>query len=62
MTDDIYFCQKVKAAGFNILAHGGVLCGHYDVKTNKIFTLPEDSYPMKSLKEAEAKQAEIQPA
>ena len=64
MTDDIYFCQKVKAAGFNILAHGGVLCGHYDIKRDKIFTLPEDSYPMKALKEHEAKQkqAETQPA
>lgn len=63
MTDDIYFCQKVKAAGFNILAHGGVLCGHYDVKKNHIFTLPEDSYPVKAAKEEEVKkQAETQPA
>jgi hypothetical protein len=51
MTDDIYFCKKVKEAGFTILAHGGVLCGHYDVKTDKIYTLPEDSYPVKAAKE-----------
>jgi hypothetical protein len=55
MTDDIYFCSKVKAAGFTIIAHGGVLCGHYDVKKDKIFELPEDSYPVKAAKEAEEK-------
>jgi hypothetical protein len=61
MTDDIYFCQKVRKAGFKILAHGGVLCGHYDVKTDKIYTLPEDSYPVRSAKEEE-KKAELVPA
>jgi hypothetical protein len=50
ITDDIYFCKKVKAAGFNIIAHGGVLCGHYDVKHDKIFTLPEDSFPFQEAK------------
>jgi hypothetical protein len=54
MTDDIYFCKKVNEAGFKILAHGGVICGHYDVKADKIYTLPEDSYPVKAAKEAEA--------
>jgi hypothetical protein len=64
MTDDIYFCEKVKKAGFNILAHGGVLCGHYDVKSRKMFTLPEDSYPVKAFKadEEKQKQEETQPA
>jgi hypothetical protein len=55
ITDDIYFCQKVKAAGFSILAHGGVLCGHYDTKTGKTYTIPEDSYPVIAAKEAEEK-------
>jgi len=62
MTDDIYFCKKVKDAGYSIIAHGGVLCGHYDVKKDKMYTLPEDSYPMVALKEDEKKQAENQPA
>lgn len=44
MTDDIYFCKKAKAAGHRILAHGGILCRHYDQSGNA-FTLPEDSYP-----------------
>ncbi len=53
MTDDIYFCQKVKQAGFKILAHGGVLCGHYDVKKDKIFTMPDDACPVRGLKQGE---------
>jgi hypothetical protein len=53
MTDDIYFCMKVRAAGFKIIAHGGVLCGHFDVKTNQIFSLSEDSYPVKAAREEE---------
>jgi len=52
-TDDIYFCNKVTTAGFSILAHGGVLCGHYDVKKDKIYTLPDDSYPVVEAKKAE---------
>jgi glycosyltransferase involved in cell wall biosynthesis len=53
ITDDIYFCNKVNAAGFSILAHGGVLCGHYDVRKDKIFTMPDDAYPVKDLKKEE---------
>jgi hypothetical protein len=59
MTDDIYFCEKVKKAGFTILAHGGVLCGHYDLRTKKIFTLPEDSPPVLAAKEDEANQERL---
>jgi hypothetical protein len=49
MTDDLYFCEKVKAAGFKILADGGVLCVHWDYSTDPPtpYALPEDSYPMK---------------
>lgn len=31
MTDDLYFCKKVRDAGFKILADGGVVCVHWDV-------------------------------
>ena len=48
ITDDIYFCTKVRQAGFKILAHGGVLCGHYDVKTDKIFEMSDESFPIKT--------------
>lgn len=46
MTDDLYFCQKVNDAGFKILAHGGVLCVHWDQK-GRGHTLPDDAYPVK---------------
>jgi cellulose synthase/poly-beta-1,6-N-acetylglucosamine synthase-like glycosyltransferase len=45
MTDDIYFCRKVREAGMRILAHGGVLPGHWDEHGN-VYFLPDDSYPM----------------
>lgn len=31
MTDDLYFCKKVRDAGFKLIADGGVLCLHWDV-------------------------------
>jgi hypothetical protein len=45
MTDDVYFCRKLRDAGFRLLAHGGVLPSHYDEFGNAYF-LPDDSYPM----------------
>ena len=44
MTDDIYFCRKAKKSGARMLAHGGLLCDHYDQK-GKVFRMPKDSYP-----------------
>lgn len=35
VTDDAFFCRKVRAAGFKILGHGGVLCGHFNARTKK---------------------------
>jgi len=46
MTDDLYFCQKVRNAGFKILAHGGVLPVHWDQK-GVGHHLPDDAYPVK---------------
>ena len=45
-TDDLYFCRKVIDAGWDILAHGGVLPMHIDSETGKQYTIPEDSYPV----------------
>jgi hypothetical protein len=45
-TDDMYFCAKVRRAGFRILAHGGVLPAHWD-QQGREFRLPADSYPMR---------------
>ena len=51
MTDDLWFCEKVKSAGFKILADARVLCTHWDVPTGKFYELPEDSYPMRPREE-----------
>lgn len=44
-TDDIYFCKKVLQAGYKILAHGGVVCDHWDMNSGKVYSLPKDSRP-----------------
>src|SRR5208282_1348742 len=36
MTEDVYFCNKVLGAGYKILGHGGVLCGHYDARKKRV--------------------------
>ena len=46
ITDDMYFCKKVREARFRILAHGGVLCDHYG-QDGRVYRLPSDSYPMR---------------
>jgi hypothetical protein len=53
-TDDLYFCQKVTDAGYDIIAHGGVLPIHIDIETGQQYHLPEDSYPVKSYLEKKA--------
>jgi SAM-dependent methyltransferase len=46
MTDDIYFCRKAVAAGYRILAHGGILPIHWNRK-GEYAELPPDSYPFR---------------
>lgn len=48
MTDDLYFCEKLKNHGFKVLAHGGVLPVHISQKS-EAFVLPPDSYPLKDV-------------
>ncbi len=47
ITDDAFFCNKVKAAGYKVMAHGGVLGLHWDNK-GTAYALPSDSYPVKT--------------
>lgn len=53
-TDDLYFCQKVTDAGYEIVAHGGVLPTHYDSETHLFHALPKNSYPVTSYLEKKA--------
>jgi hypothetical protein len=43
--EDIHFCRKLGEAGGKILAHGGVLCKHWNTDTGEVFELPADSKP-----------------
>lgn len=43
--EDVYFCNKVQKVGYKILAHGGVLCDHWDTDSGVCYTLPKDSKP-----------------
>jgi Glycosyl transferase family 2 len=52
-TDDVYFCKLAKVAGLKILAHGGVLCHHWDMETGKVYKLPEDSLPYRNKQKKE---------
>ena len=46
ITDDAYFCDKVRDAGYKILADAHVICAHWDNATQTRFEIPDDSYPM----------------
>ena len=47
VSEDIFFCNRMLAAGYKIFAHGGVLCDHYDTATGVVYRMPADSYPMR---------------
>lgn len=46
-TDDLYLCAKVADAGYEILAHGGVLPLHVG-EDGQQYQMPDDSYPVVS--------------
>lgn len=48
VSEDISFCNKVRATGYRVFAHGAILCDHYDRKTGELWRLPDDSYPMRT--------------
>jgi hypothetical protein len=39
--EDAYFCEKVRQAGYLVLAHGGVLATHWDTDKRIPYRLPE---------------------
>jgi hypothetical protein len=57
VSEDVSFCMAVRAAGFRIAAHGGILCDHMDTTTGRIYQLPLNSYPYKV--EAKEPQEEV---
>jgi hypothetical protein len=51
MTDDIYFCRKVTAAGFKIMADPSTICIHWDALQNKSYVMPQTAPPVVRYKE-----------
>lgn len=47
INDDGFLCNRIREAGYKVLAHGGCLGMHWDEK-GTAFILPDDSYPMKT--------------
>lgn len=45
ISDDLHFCELVNQAGFEVWAHGGVLCHHYDLERGVVYMLPRNSKP-----------------
>lgn len=53
INDDLYFCKKVRDAGYRIIADGGVIPLHWqvespseaDIAQRMHFSMPADSYP-----------------
>ncbi len=41
ITEDTYFCQKARLAGYDVITDTGVQCIHVDKSTNKIYGHPE---------------------
>lgn len=41
ITEDTYFCQKAKLAGYDVITDTGVQCIHVDLASNRIFGHPE---------------------
>jgi hypothetical protein len=46
--EDIYCCDKIRAAGGIILVDGSVICKHHDVATGRVYELPANSLPWRS--------------
>ena len=47
--EDVGFCRRVKEAGGTIVADGGVLCGHIDRDTGKVYCVDtKDRKPFRS--------------
>jgi cellulose synthase/poly-beta-1,6-N-acetylglucosamine synthase-like glycosyltransferase len=53
ISDDLYFCEKVAQAGFEVWANGKVLCHHYDMENGIVYMLPRESAPYRNRIEKE---------
>ena len=49
ISPDIFFFKRLEQMGFKVMAHGGVLPIHWDVKTNKAYWLPANTPPTRDV-------------
>lgn len=57
-TEDLYFCKNIlEQTDYTIYCDGSLLCKHWDVKTNRAYTLPHDSNPLKQIAKEKSKSA-----
>lgn len=54
---DIRFCRMLNLNETPVYVHGGVLCGHYDMRTNKVYTVPETAPGFQKLRDRLAAEA-----
>jgi predicted SAM-dependent methyltransferase len=49
-TEDLWFCNELTTkTKWKIIAHGQIICPHYDMVTGAAYELPPESYPMRHL-------------
>lgn len=46
-TEDLYFCDKVTKAGWQVIADGGLLPDHWDAKSGTAYNLPPHAKPFR---------------
>lgn len=44
-TDDVFFCNRLRQAGYKIMAHGGCLGVHWDLQNEIAYAMPLDTPP-----------------
>lgn len=48
---DVRFYRLIQETGYYAVVHGAVLCGHLDVESNTIYTMPDDAPGYKKVQE-----------
>jgi predicted SAM-dependent methyltransferase len=46
-TEDLYFCDKITKAGWQVVADGGILPDHWDAKSGTAYNLPPHAKPLR---------------
>jgi hypothetical protein len=53
---DVRFCRELNKAGWPVYVDGRVLCGHYDIRTGRVFDVPEDAPGFEKVRQRLAEQ------